>query len=159
MFHLSSIHRSAIKPESELTRKYCKMALKYSFKLVFLKCIFEFMLIELHKCQTACMAEKSALSVIILPIYQYSVASWPSCVGTVFSCRRYSCCTGSNLCIHILVFFVHFFVRLDLDFFIIFFPFACFPLFARFLWQCISSMNYLNFTSEDQGSHAVKLHW
>ena len=30
-----------------------------------------------------------------------------------------------------------FFVRLVLDFFITFFPFACFPLFARFLWQCI----------------------
>ena len=41
--------------------------------------------------------------------------------------------SGSNLCIHILVFFVHFFVRLVLDFFITFFPFACFPLFARFL--------------------------
>ena len=69
MFHLSSIHQSAIKPESELTRKYCKMALKYSFKLVFLKCIFEFMIIELHKLQTVCMAEESAnLTVIILPI-------------------------------------------------------------------------------------------
>ena len=33
---------AVVKPKSEYTRKECEMALKYSFKLFFLKCIFEF---------------------------------------------------------------------------------------------------------------------
>lgn len=41
-FQLSSVHRSAVKPTSELTPKKCKMTLKYPFKLIVVKCIFEF---------------------------------------------------------------------------------------------------------------------
>ena len=40
----SIAHPSAVKPESELRPKWCKVAFKWAFKLLFLKCIFEFMI-------------------------------------------------------------------------------------------------------------------
>ena len=40
----SIAHPSAVEPESELRPKWCKVAFKWAFKLLFLKCIFEFMI-------------------------------------------------------------------------------------------------------------------
>ena len=53
---------AVVKPESEYTRKECEMALKYSFKLFFLKCIFEFMINTAPPNKTAFTAEKNALA-------------------------------------------------------------------------------------------------
>ena len=59
----SITHPSAVEPESESRPKWCKMDFKYAFKLLFLKCIFEFMINTAPP-----TAEKNALSITILVV-------------------------------------------------------------------------------------------
>ena len=84
------------------------MTLKYPFKLIVVKCIFEFIIniAQLHKLQTVRMAEKNAWTVII---YGFNFqCQRGQVVSELYSRAGGSDSVSSNLCVDNFFFFVHF---------------------------------------------------